>query len=429
MDGLDATQKIYKALPGQHNLIDYFKTCEEFKFADIEKEFSWHRTGKVNIAYEAVDRNVEEKGLADAVALYYSYGLQEIEFTFSQIKQLSDKFANVLRKHGIKRRDRVGIFMPRSPELYITFLGIFKAGAVAVPLFEAFMEEALLDRLLDSGASVLITTSDLITRVPRDRLPDLRHVILIDRKKELPNVILYQEAMSQASTELQIAWLDLETPMLLHYTSGSTGKPKGILHVHGAMVQHYQTAKWVLDLKETDLYWCTADPGWVTGTVYGIFAPWLCGVTSLVLGGRFEPERWYKFISQHKVTVWYTAPTALRMLMAAGDDLTSSYDLSSLRHILSVGEPLNPEVISWAQRVLGLAIHDTWWMTETGGIIVANYPGMQIKPGSMGRPFPGITVAILDDMGQELPAGSLGQLAIKTPWPSMFRVVWKNQAK
>ena len=184
--------------------------------------------------------------------------------------------------------------------------------------------------------------------------------------------------------------------MILHYTSGSTGKPKGVLHVHNAMIQHYQTAKWILDLKDEDIFWCTADPGWVTGTSYGIFGPWLNGATSVIRGGRFSQEGWYSTIEKYKVHIWYSDPTDLRNLMAAGDDIINNYDLSSLRHILSVGAPLNAEVVHWGKKVYGLNIHDNWWMTETGGILIANYPSMPLKPGSMGRPFPGIEVAILD---------------------------------
>lgn len=203
--------------------------------------------------------------------------------------------------------------------------------------------------------------------------------------------------MKASSLELEIEWMDKEDGLILHYTSGSTGKPKGVLHVHYAMVQHYQTAKWVLDLQEDDIYWCTADPGWVTGTSYGIFGPWLNGATNVIRGGRFSPQDWYKTIERYKVSVWYSAPTAFRMLMGAGDHVVEEADLSSLRHVLSVGEPLNPEVIRWGMKVFQKRIHDTWWMTETGAMLICNYPCMEIRPGSMGKPFPGVVADIIDN--------------------------------
>ena len=232
--------------------------------------------------------------------------------------------------------------------------------------------------------------------------------------------------MDAASEEAEPTWLTREDGLLIHYTSGSTGKPKGVYHVQNAMIQHYYTGRVVLDLKENDIYWCTADPGWVTGTSYGVFAPWLNGVTNVIRGGRFTPESWYSTIQKYGVTVWYSAPTAFRMLMASGDDIVAEYDLSSLRHVLSVGEPLNPEVIRWGMKVYKQRIHDTWWMTETGAQLICNYPSMDIRPGSMGRPLPGVKAAIVDDEGNELPPYCLGNLAVAVPWPSMMRKIWNN---
>ncbi|MNZ89253.1 Acetyl-coenzyme A synthetase [compost metagenome] len=242
-------------------------------------------------------------------------------------------------------------------------------------------------------------------------------------------IVDYHAEMAEASTDFEIEWVNREDGLILHYTSGSTGKPKGVYHVHNAMLQHYYTGKVVLDLREDDVYWCTADPGWVTGTSYGIFAPWLHGATNVVRGGRFTPGDWYDMIQRNKVTIWYSAPTAFRMFMGAGEDIVKQYDLSSLRHILSVGEPLNPEVVRWGNKVYGKRIHDTWWMTETGGQLICNYPSMAIKPGSMGKPLPGIQAAIIDDNGKILPPNRMGNLAIRTPWPSMMRLIWNNAPK
>ncbi|EJL41175.1 acetate--CoA ligase [Brevibacillus agri] len=417
------------ATEGRFNLENYDETYANFDWKDVEKQFSWYETGKVNMAYEAIDRHLSTER-KDKVALLYSDLTREEAYTFAQLSELSNKFGNVLRDLGIAKGDRVFVFMPRTPELYVSVLGTLKVGAIVGPLFEAFMEAAVRDRLENSEATAIVTTPALLPRIPVSELPALKHVIIVGAKEELAEgQVSFEEAMAKASSELEIEWVDREDGMILHYTSGSTGKPKGVLHVHNAMIQHYQTGKWVLDLQEDDVYWCTADPGWVTGTSYGIFAPWLNGVTNVVRGGRFTPEDWYKTIEKYKVTVWYSAPTAFRMLMGAGDEVVKRFDLSSLRHVLSVGEPLNPEVVYWGLRVFNHRIHDNWWMTETGGQLISNYRSMPIKPGSMGKPVPGVYAAIIDDQGNELPPNRMGNLAIRVGWPSMMRQIWNNPAK
>jgi len=417
------------ATEGQYNLKNYEEAYANFDWKEVEKQFSWYETGRVNMAYEAIDRHLltDRK---DKTALLYSDATRDEKYTFADLSQLSNKFGNVLRNLGIGKGDRVFVFMPRTPELYVSVLGTLKIGAIVGPLFEAFMEAAVRDRLEDSEAVAIVTTPSLLPRVPVKDLPALQHVILVGEDKDIPEgTVNYKKAMAEASPELQIQWVDREDGMILHYTSGSTGKPKGVLHVHNAMIQHLQTGKWVLDLQENDVYWCTADPGWVTGTAYGIFAPWLNGATSVIRGGRFTPEDWYQTIERYKITIWYSAPTAFRMLMGAGDELVKKFDLSSLRHVLSVGEPLNPEVVYWGLKVFNQRIHDNWWMTETGGQLISNYKCMAIKPGSMGKPFPGIYAAIIDDQGNELPPNRMGNLAIRQGWPSMMRKIWKNEAK
>ncbi|WDF04241.1 acetate--CoA ligase [Shouchella hunanensis] len=421
-----------KALPvidGQYNLKNYEEAKEQFNWDQVKQAFSWNETGKMNIAYEAIDRHAEN-GKADQIALYYSDARRDERYTFKELKAYSNKAANVLKEAGVEKGDRVFIFMPRSPELYFALLGAVKLGAIVGPLFEAFMEGAVKDRLEDSGAKVLVTTPTLLERVPFNDLPQLETVLVDDKKYEDNGAFLqFNKRLDEASDELEVEWVDKEDGLILHYTSGSTGKPKGVLHVHEAMVQHYHTAKIVLDLKDDDIYWCTADPGWVTGTSYGIFGPWLAGVTNVVRGGRFSPDDWYETIQRYHVTVWYSAPTAFRMLMSAGDELVKKYDLSSLRHVLSVGEPLNPEVVRWGKNVFDLRIHDTWWMTETGAQMICNYPAMEIRPGSMGKPIPGVYAVIVDDRGNELPPNRMGNLAIKAGWPSMMRSIWNNEPK
>lgn len=422
-----------KALPaveGDYHLKNYEETYRHFDWAEAEKHFSWHETGKLNAAYEAIDRHAESFR-KNKVALYYKDANRNEKYTFKEMKEESNRAGNVLKRYGnVEKGDRVFIFMPRQPELYFIMLGAIKIGAIAGPLFEAFMEGAVKDRLENSEAKVVVTTPELLERIPADKLPHLQHIFVVGGEAESgTNIIHYDEAAKQESTRLDIEWMDKKDGYLLHYTSGSTGTPKGVLHVHEAMIQQYQTGKWVLDLKEEDIYWCTADPGWVTGTVYGIFAPWLNGATNVIVGGRFSPESWYGTIEQLGVNVWYSAPTAFRMLMGAGDEMAAKYDLTSLRHVLSVGEPLNPEVIRWGHKVFNKRIHDTWWMTETGSQLICNYPCMDIKPGSMGKPIPGVEAAIVDNQGNELPPYRMGNLAIKKGWPSMMHTIWNNPEK
>lgn len=420
--------KVLKALPGKHWLSEY-DGSDSYDWQEAEQYFSWSTTGKVNMAYEAIDRHAEGER-ANKTALIYFDGTTEQTFTYADMKRMTNKAANVLKDAGIEAGDRIFIFMPRSPELYFALLGALKVGAIVGPLFEAFMEQAVRDRLLDSEAKMLITTKALLPRVPVDELTSLEQILLVDEDVEEDDKIKnFRQAFNQASESFEPVWLDREDGLILHYTSGSTGKPKGVLHVQNAMIQHMMTGRWVLDLQEEDVYWCTADPGWVTGTSYGIFAPFLNGATNVVVGGRFNPDFWYSVIEKYKVTVWYSAPTAFRMLMGAGAEIANTHDLSSLRHVLSVGEPLNPEVIRWGKEAFDQRIHDTWWMTETGAMMICNYKSMDIKPGSMGKPIPGTQAAIVDDQGNELPPFRMGNLALKTPWPSMMRQIWNNPQK
>ncbi|HGH7172757.1 TPA: acetate--CoA ligase [Bacillus wiedmannii] len=417
-------------IKGENNLPNYDEAYANFNWEEVNKNFTWNETGRVNMAYEAIDKHAKSDR-KNKVALYYQDGSRKEKYTFKEMKDFSNKAGNVLKNYGdVEKGDRVFIFMPRSPELYFALLGAVKLGAIVGPLFEAFMEGAVRDRLEDSEAKVLITTPELLERVPLNDLPALKTVFLVgDSVEEGGKTVAFNPLFEQASKELHIEWLGREDGLILHYTSGSTGKPKGVLHAQNAMVQHQQTAKWVLDLKEDDVYWCTADPGWVTGTAYGIFAPWLVGASNVVLGGRFSPEAWYEALQDYGVTVWYSAPTAFRMLMGAGQDAIKKYDLSQVRHVLSVGEPLNPEVIRWGMNAFGLRIHDTWWMTETGGQVICNYPCMEIRPGSMGKPIPGVKAAIVDNEGNEVPPYTMGNLAIGKGWPAMMRGIWNNQQK
>ncbi|SEN71226.1 acetyl-CoA synthetase [Amphibacillus marinus] len=398
---------------GVYNLTDYLSHYQSFNWDHYHK---LEGDEKINAAHQTIDAHVEG-GFGDKLALHYINDDHLISYTFQEVKQQIDHYVAVLRSHHVEKGDRVFIFLPKNPACYFAILATIRIGAIAGPLFEGFMGEAVHDRIADCHGQVLITDYELGKRVNQQKLPSLR-------------LTLYQEEIAQLNlpADPYVEWLDPEDSMLIHYTSGSTGKPKGVLHAHRSFVHHKLSGKWVLDIKDSDVYWCTSHPGWVTGSVYGLFAPWLNRATIVIQSGRFKATNWYGIIEKLAVTTWYSAPTAFRMLMAEGE-LYKNYDLTSLRHILSVGEPLNPEVIYWTYKQLGLRIHDTWWMTETGGHLIVNLPAEIIKPGSMGRPFPGIEVGILNDRGKELPRGEIGQLAIKAPWPGLMKTIWNNQAK
>ncbi|HTK32244.1 MAG TPA: acetate--CoA ligase [Candidatus Saccharimonadaceae bacterium] len=425
-----ASREALPPVPGtQGNLRDYDEARRTFDWKSVEAAFEWAKTGKVNMAHEAIDRHALG-ARKNKLALLYTDGQRVERYTYEDLMRLSNRFANALIRMGVTRGDRVFVFLPRVPETYIGILGILKVGAIPSPLFEAFMTDAVRDRMQDAAAVALLTNRHLLERVPEDDLPDLKHVVLVGGGgSESGRLRSFDHEMEKSGESFDTVWLDREDPLILHYTSGSTGKPKGALHVQNAMIGHYQTGQWVLDLKETDTYWCTADPGWVTGTSYGIFAPWLNGATNVIRGGRFDAADWYETIQKHRITVWYSAPTAFRMLMAAGEQLVEKYDLTSLRHVLSVGEPLNPEVVRWGWRVYKRRIHDNWWMTETGHQLISNYPCMEMRPGSMGKPIPGVEAAILDENGKPVPPNTLGLLCIKAGWPGMMRQIWRNPAK
>jgi len=436
-----AKREILKKAAVNCNLPEYENFYNTFSWQDAQKEISYFFGGKVNAAYNAVDRHLHN-GRRNKVALYSVDARGHLEkYTFQEIYEAANRLGNALKSLGVKRGDRVFVFLPRIFELYVSTIAIAKIGAIAGPLFSAFGPDALRDRLHNREATIVITNTDLkdkIDAIRRD-LPELEHVIVIGPKQDLDGAhasrelgegeLDYAQLIEEQSSELICEQMDPEDPLYLLYTSGTTGKPKGVVHVHGDIIGQHMTSKWVLDLKEDDVYWCTADPGWVTGTVYGIFGPWSNGASVVSYEGRFDAASWYKLIDRLKVTVWYTAPTALRMLMKAGDDVVFEHDLGSLRHVLSVGEPLNPEVVRWGMKVFGLPIHDNWWQTETGMQLIANLPCNPLKPGSMGKPLPGVYAAIVDDQGQELDAGELGRLVVKPGWPAMLRRIWRNKDK
>ncbi len=353
------------------------------------------------------------------------------DYSFGDLETQSNRFANALASLAIGEGDIVFTFLPKMPEQFFAFLGTLKTRAVCGTLFANFGEEALLDRLGDSGAVCLVTRKSLYKKVARirERLPALKYVILVDGDDDPANgVIGYARVMAEAASDYGVQPTGADAPSVLHYTSGSTGKPKGVLHRHGSLASQIATSQTVLGLKEDDVYWCTADQGWVTGTSYGIIGPWALGVTQLQYGGGYEAQTWMDLLEREEVNVWYSAPTALRMLMREEESIFASAKLPRLRTIFSVGEPLNPEVIAWSRRLLRHDIYDTWFQTETGAIMISNRPGLEIRPGSMGKPCDGIEPAVLADDGSVQPDGEQGNLCLKTGWPSMFVTYLNNQS-
>ncbi|MBE0432851.1 acetate--CoA ligase [candidate division WOR-3 bacterium] len=415
------------------NIGSYDKRYGNFDWKISADELEYGKDGMYNIAYYCSDRIVE-KGFGGRMAMIWESFKGEIRrFTYDDIRVYSNTFAAFLKDTGIERGDRVCIFMDRIPELYISFLGILKLGAITQPLFSAFGEEALFTRLEDAGTKAILTTRKHAGKVRRikDRLPALKHVIVVDGDalSLKPGEIAFNMEKAVRFDSFDIDRAGPEVPSVLHYTSGTTGQPKGAMHVHSSLLAQYLTAKWVLDITPDDIYWCTADPGWVTGTSYGIIGPWSCGVTQAVLDSGFSTQKWYQFIEKHRVTVWYSAPTAIRLLMKDGNAVVEQHDLSCLRHLISVGEPLNAEAVVWSEQTFGKPFHDSYWQTETGAIVITNYPGMKIKPGSMGKAFPGIIATVVDQRTFQpiTTPGTVGLIALKPGWPSMFRAYWGNE--
>ena len=412
------------------NLMDYGKEYHAFQWEDVALQFQRLPSGGLNIAHEAIDRHANG-ALAEKTALVWRGANGERrEFTFLQMKEESARFANVLQSLGLGKGDRVFTLTTRLPEFYIAAIGIFKNRSVLCPLFAQFGPEPILQRMKKGDAKALLTTRAIFEKKVRpllDELPELQTVILIDAMEdESDKIRSLNSLMAQASDLFEIPPTDPEDMSLLHFTSGTTGMPKGVVHVHKAIYMHWMSGKYVLDMHPGDIYWCTADPGWVTGTSYGIIAPWLHGITNIVDEAEFDARRWYEILQNEKVTIWYTAPTAIRRLMRLELDPLREYDLANLRLVHSVGEPLNPEAVVWGAEKLGLPIHDNWWQTETGGIMIANFASQPIQPGSMGLPLLGVEAAIVNHdsnsgVFEMAKTGQKGELAIRSGWPSMFR--------
>jgi acetyl-CoA synthetase len=415
------------------NIISYEERLKNFDWSISEKELGYKKGDKINIGWYCSDR-ICNLGMGEKLAMIWEDHIgNNKRYTYHDLRTLSNMFAKYLLDLGIKPGQRVCIFMDRVPELYISFVGILKMGGIAQPLFSAFGDESLFTRLDSAKTTAIFTQKKHVAKVRkiRNQLPELKHIIVVDAGDsplQEREIAFDMEKMERVENFDTYPSVDI-TPSVLHYTSGTTGQPKGAQHVHYSLISQYLTTKWVLDVKQDDIYWCTADPGWVTGTSYGIIGPWANGITQAVLDSGFSAERWYAFIQKHRITVWYSAPTAIRLLMREGNDIVKKFDMKSLRHLCSVGEPLNAEAVIWSREVFGLPFHDTFWQTETGSIVITNYPGIPIKPGSMGKPFPGITATVVNPRTFEPidHPGTVGLIALKPGWPSMFRTYWNNE--
>lgn len=434
-----AEEIIRKGKVGRHTLTDYDAARAAFSWADARARMAGLPGGGLNMAYECLDRHVVGGAGERAALRWISKDGAVKTFTYADLTSLAAQFGDVLAHLGVKPGERVFSLLGRVPDLYVTALGTLRSGRVFSPLFSAFGPGPVKARVGLGDGRVLVTSLELYKRKVaswRAEMPGLKHVLIVNAgsEEELPpGTWSLAHLMGDGSAETPVADTDSEDMALLHFTSGTTGRPKGAIHVHEAVVAHAMTGRYALDMQPGDIFWCTADPGWVTGTSYGIIAPLANGLTMIVDEQEFDAERWYRILQDEKVTIWYTAPTAIRMLMKTGGELAKQYDLSSVRFMASVGEPLNPEAVIWSNAQFGQPFHDNWWQTETGGIMISNYAALDVKPGSMGRPLPGIEAAIVKrtgpDSAEEVGPDTVGELALKRGWPSMMRGYLNEEAR
>ncbi len=433
--------------------LDWFKKWDRVLVEDFkEAKHEWFIGGKLNVSYNCLDRHLKT-WRKNKAALIWEGDIGDYKtLTYQELHYEVCKFANVLKKHGVKKGDRVSIYLPMIPELPIAMLACARIGAIHSIVFGGFSADALRDRMLDCGSTLLICADGYYRggRIIRSKgnsdqalesCPLVKKVIVVKRAQiEVPlkegrdywwdNEMAADDIEPYCEPEV----MDAEDPLFILYTSGSTGKPKGVLHTQaGYLLYTYLTYKWIFDVKEEDTYWCTADIGWVTGHSYIVYGPLAFGATSLMFEGvpnYPHPDRFWEIVEKYRVNIFYTAPTALRSIMREGDEWPAKHDLSSLRILGSVGEPINPEAWMWYYNVIGKGkcpIVDTWWQTETGGALITPLPGATpTKPGSASLPFPGIVPAILRENGSPTNVNEGGYLVIKRPWPGLMRRVYGN---
>ncbi|MDA8404888.1 MAG: AMP-binding protein [Desulfobacteraceae bacterium] len=418
-------------IPAQSNAANikaYDEFRARFQWQDMEREFSWAGTGRMNIIAESIDRWAADTARCDHPALIFSKtGKKEI-FTYAQIKTRSCQWANMLKSYEFAAGDRLILLLPPCPEVFFAMAACARMGVIFCPVFSSSSFYELESRLENAAPKGILTLPDLVEKISHEFAGRMRHIFLTQGSAPglFPNEKVIAGLPEQMEKTFPPVLLPGDAPIYLIYTSGSTSPPKGVIHTHQEMTGIKASARWSLDLKHDTILWTDADPAWITGTVYGAFAPWLCGVTSFVQGEPFTAANWYWTLEKFRISVWYTTPKIIRDLMEAGDDLATRYDLSALMHIATVGAPLVPELFYWVGYHLHCYPHDTWWMSETGIICIANLPCNDIKPGAMGKPLPGIEAAVLDEHGEPLPPLSLGELALKTPWPGLTSGLWQD---
>jgi acetyl-CoA synthetase len=420
-----------KAQNREANLREYERFYREFSWEKFEKEFTWQRTGRINMVYEAIDRWADDPEKGGRTALIFEKGGKTLSFTYRELKKQSCRWANLFSELELRKGDRLFLLLPSCPEMYFAMLGCARSGIIFSPLYSTLNYDELESIIRNGAPRCLLTNPDLAEILPLEAMDAVDVCLFTD--EPLPGIfkreISVRKMLENSPEQREPVWVKDNFPLYLIYTSGSTGPPKGVVHVHRDMLGHLLTARYVLDLAEDSTLWTDGDPGWVTGAVYSTFAPWLCGATSVVQGDPFSASTWYRTLEMHHVSVWYTTPLTIEHLLEAGEDLPTRYDLSSLQHIVTVGEALLPELFFWVRKNIGLSPHDTWWMSETGMICLANFPSMDIKPGSMGKAVPGVAAAVIDENGESLPPLTMGELALKVPWPSIMSGIWRDEKR
>jgi len=432
--------------------LSWFKPWE--KTLDWKPPFAkWFVGGVLNACYTTLDVHLEKRSQKPAI-LWEGENEEKRVLTYRDLWIQVCKFSNVLKSLGVKKGDRITIYLPMIPELPISMLACARIGAIHSVVFSGFSSNSLKDRINDSKSKIVITADGGYRRGAIVKLKDVideaikelefvENVIVVERAKNKVSINskdkFWNVLMKDSSSKCEPEKVESTHPLYILYTSGTTGKPKGVLHGTGGYLTYlYSTFKWVFDIKDSDIYFCTADIGWVTGHSYIVYGPLLHGATQVMYEGAPDfpnPSRWWKIIQKYKVTILYTTPTALRMFIRFGESILNSIDLSSLRLLGTVGEPINPKVWRWYFEIIGkkkCPIIDTWWQTETGGIIISPLPGLEtipLKPGSATLPIPGVNVAVLDEKGMELPTNTKGYLVIRNPWPGMLLTLWANDEK
>ncbi|MBM3411697.1 MAG: AMP-binding protein, partial [Bacteroidetes bacterium] len=432
---MNATQT-YTAPPPL--LSNYDEAVKEFERLSSERIISGLPDGQgINLAYEAVDRHLLDGNGFQTALRWIKKDRSFKDFSFRNFHDLSNQFANVLDKLTLPVGAVVSTIVGRIPEFYTTVLGSLKYRAIHCPIYPVFGPEPIVQRLLRSNAAVVVTDLDTYTLKLKqniERLPAVRFILLTDTMVDLEkNVFSLPVRMQRASIEFDIKPTNATDPCLLHYTNGVSGMPKGVLHSHKGYASLMQTTRTVLDLQHGDKYWCTADPGNLVATTYGILAPMLAGVTTIMDEDDFDAARWYSILEEHQVNVWYTTPASIRRLMKMNVQPTGNYNLQHLRMILSGGEPLHAEAVKWGEQTFHVPMLDHWWQTETGGIMISNYRCLKVKPGSMGKPVPGVDVGLAAIRGDHFQlideVDTPGHLVFKKTWPGMFSNYLHETAK